>query len=154
MDQETFIQERVIKQQKWYSKESANNKKWFTRFKVAIIIVAAMIPFATGFIDTYPELQYPIGAMAVIVVILEGLVSFFKYQEKWIDFRSTSEALKKELSFFQYKVGPYEDQEIAFPLGFIITFFNQLSVSMHVHMEVFIQLQHTAQKLLRLLHRI
>ena len=116
MDQETFVQERVVKQQKWYSKEAANNKKWFTRFKVAIIIVAAMIPFATGFIDTYPELQYPIGAMAVIVVILEGLVSFFKYQEKWIEYRSTSEALKKELSFFQYKVGPYEDQEIAFPL--------------------------------------
>lgn len=119
LDPEKYLNERVIGQQKWYSKEAGKLKKWYTRLKIAVIVLAAFIPFATGLIKDFEWIQYLIGFVSVAIVIIEGILSLHKHQEKWIDYRGTSEALKREINFFQYQMPPYNDPKTAFPLFFV-----------------------------------
>ena len=116
MNKEDFIQNRVVNQQKWYSKEASRLKKQYTVIKIATISIAAMIPFVTSIIDNHSLIEHTVALMAVVIVVLEGLSSFFKHQEKWIEYRSTSESLKRELSFYTYGINPYEDSDASFKL--------------------------------------
>jgi len=119
IDQEKYINDRVIAQQKWHSKEAGKLKKWYTKLKIAVIILAAFIPFMTGLVSDFENLQYAIGIVSVAIVILEGILSLNKHQERWIKYRGTSEALKREHNFYQYQMPPYDDPETAFQLFFV-----------------------------------
>jgi len=52
-----------------------------------------------------------LGISGAIVAILSGLVSLFKFQEKWTNYRTTSETLKHEKYMFLTKTSPYHEQD-------------------------------------------
>lgn len=97
--------ERLEDQLKWYSKKSSNNKKWFQRLKVVMIIAAALIPFTAGF----SNLTFITGILGVFIVVLEGLQGLYQFHDNWIAYRSTSEALKHEKYLWIANSGPYQD---------------------------------------------
>lgn len=104
---EAYIAQRWKPQYAYYSKASRNCKWWFQRLRIAEIGVAAMIPFLSGIIDEAQFLRYIVGALGVAVTLIGGTLMVKKYQENWINYRSTTEALKSEHIAFLTRSGNY-----------------------------------------------
>ena len=121
MTEEEYIRDRLIAQQKWYSKESTKNKKRFQRLKIIEIVLAAMIPFLSGFsalcwYDNCLNKDVIIGIFGIIITVAAGILMLFSNQEKWIEYRTTSEQLKSEKIRFETKTGVYKAAKNPFDL--------------------------------------
>ena len=117
MDQEQYITKRVDDQQKWYSRKSGINKRNHVWSKGLVIGLSALIPLAAGFMsmeDIY--IKFGIAALGTIVAVLAGISAMMKFQEKWIMYRSTAEALLHEKYIFLTATGRYHQQEEPFQL--------------------------------------
>lgn len=117
MKEENYIKERVDDQIKWYSKKSSINKQLNLWTKGLVIVFAALIPFAAGFITGETIwLNYIIAILGVLTAIFTGVSALLKFQEKWNEYRTTSETLKHEKYLFLTEAGPYDGEEEAFKL--------------------------------------
>ena len=95
MTEDEYIKERVDDQIDWYSTKSGTNKNYHLWTKALVIIFAALIPLAAGFITpTTAWLNYVIASLGVLTAIFTGLSALLKFQEKWNEYRTTSETLK------------------------------------------------------------
>ncbi|MCB0534113.1 MAG: DUF4231 domain-containing protein [Lewinellaceae bacterium] len=104
--QEKYITERVLDQYNWYDTKSSFNKKWFYFYRTLVIASGALIPLLVGYADEQtPFFNHIAGALGVVVVIAEGMLSQRKYQENWSIYRMTAERLKREKLLFENGVG-------------------------------------------------
>jgi len=112
INNEEYVVDRLQEQIDWYSKKSTTNKKYNYFLKSSILIISTSIPVISGFI-TLPEdkVRLILGCLGAIVAILTGLVSLFKFQEKWTNYRTTSETLKHEKFLFLTKTPPYKEED-------------------------------------------
>ena len=111
MNEEKYIKERVQNQIDWYSKKSALNKKLHLWFRGLIIVFSATIPFLTGLIeDKSKSLTIIVGVLGVLIAVLTSLTALMKFQEKWSEYRTTSETLKHEKYLYETKSGPYDNE--------------------------------------------
>jgi hypothetical protein len=95
--------ERLESQLGWYEEKSRQHKRWYQGLKVAQIVIAAAIPVvaAAGGSATVA------GALGAVIVVLEGLQQLFRFQENWIAYRVTAEALKREKFLCLARAGAY-----------------------------------------------
>ena len=95
--------DRLDDQLAWYEEKAKHHKRWFQSLKVAQIVVAAAIPAvaAAGGSAGFA------GALGAVVVVLEGLQQLFQFQQNWIAYRGTAEALKHEKYLYLAMAGPY-----------------------------------------------
>lgn len=96
--------QRLENQISWYGRKSAHNQRQFKALKVGQIVVAALVPVLAA-IAGAP--RWSLGALGAVVVILEGFQQLFQYQQNWITYRSTCEALKHEKFLYLADAGPY-----------------------------------------------
>lgn len=116
MTEEDYIRERVDDQIKWYSEKATINKHFHHWTKGIIILFSAAIPFVAG-IEFYNVIKNIIlGGLGSLIAILSGLSGLLKFQEKWTEYRTTSETLKHEKILFQTKTGPYCNEKEPFKL--------------------------------------
>jgi len=109
MDEEAYIKERLDDQIDWYSKKSKRSQNWFKTLRIIEIIAAATIPFLAGYAtDAEPELKVIIGLLGVVIAFVAGIISLNKFQEIWIEYRTTSETLKHHKYLFLTKSTPYD----------------------------------------------
>jgi hypothetical protein len=99
------IMERLEDQINWYDRKSNYNQRVFKLAKVIEIVAAALIPFiaAVGI----PHALWLTGALGIVITVLEGLLQLNQYQQNWIAYRSTCEALKHEKFVYLGKASPY-----------------------------------------------
>lgn len=99
--------ERLEDQLDWYERRSTHNKRWYQWLKVAQLVIAASIPVvaAAGGSATAA------GALGAVVVVLEGLQQLFQFQQNWIAYRVTAQALTRERSLCLAGAGPYANVE-------------------------------------------
>lgn len=115
MTEDEYIKERVDNQINWYSTKSGTNKNYHLWTKALVIVFAALIPFAAGFISPDTAwLNYLIATLGVLTAIFTGLSALLKFQEKWNEYRTTSETLKHEKYLFITKSGPYDKEDESF----------------------------------------
>lgn len=110
--EENYISTRVDEQILWYGKRANINKLLNNISKTLIILISASIPLISG-ID-FPQAKEKnilLGSLGAIISILSGLGGLFKFQEKWTEYRTTSEELKHEKNLFKNLVSPYDDKE-------------------------------------------
>ncbi len=116
MTTEEYLEERVENQRAWYSKKSAVLKKRHQSLRVIVILISVILPFLTGIMsDKTPIIKITIAVGSLLIAFFEGISSLFKYQEQWLNYRNTAEALKREKLLFLTKSGPYETSQ-ALPL--------------------------------------
>jgi len=109
MDSEEYLKQRLQDQIDWYDKKSQWNQRWHKRLKAVEIFMAVSIPFLVGYItDTALRMKFVVGFLSVIVAAIAGLVSLYKFQENWIEYRTTAESLKHEKYLYLTKTGPYD----------------------------------------------
>jgi len=93
---------RLEDQLEWYEKKSAWNKQVYKQMKMLSLVTAVSIPVVA--------LKGPGLAAAILgalIALLEGLQHLNQYQENWLSYRSTAEALKHEKFLFLSESGPY-----------------------------------------------
>lgn len=117
--EEPFVSEEVEKhpawfrlndQLNWYDRKSGSNQKRYKSIKAVQLILAGSIP-VVSLVGT----SWTIWITAILgasVALLEGLQQLGKYDQLWIDYRSTAEQLKHEKYLFLAGSGPYRDLEI------------------------------------------
>jgi hypothetical protein len=111
MTEEEYLKQRVEEGIKWYSRKSSYNKKMFRQLRIIEIVAAAFIPVLAGFVSKVGRLDYLIAALGLVVVIVAGVISLFRFNETWTNYRTTAESLKNEKYLFITKSDPYHTKE-------------------------------------------
>ncbi len=116
IDPDTYMTDRVKGQLSYYRSKSAYNQQRFKFFKLVTIILAVSIPFLSSMDWEYASIL--IGLMGVLIAVSEGVLGLYKFQDNWLEYRGTSENLKREKYLFQTKTSPYnlDDENKAFHL--------------------------------------
>jgi hypothetical protein len=111
MTPEEYLKTRVDDQIGWYSAKSRWNQNWFKVLRLVEIAFATASPFLVSQIATdTPVLKIIVGAIGVCVAVIAGIVSLYKFQENWIEYRATAETLKREKFLFLTKSPPYDGE--------------------------------------------
>src|SRR5215831_2255132 len=99
--------DRLEDQIGWYDRRSGDNQRRYKWLKLLEIAVAASLPVVAA-------VRSPVwvtGGLAAVIVVLEGTQHLFQFQENWITYRSTAEALKHERYLYLAHAGPYADAD-------------------------------------------
>jgi hypothetical protein len=110
MDNEEFdkyLEERYYDQIKWYDRKSVWNHKAYDKFQWSAIILASLTPVLVLVGEDWSK--WIAASVAVLVAIITGALKTFKYQENWINYRTTSEILRKEIYYFDANIQGYEN---------------------------------------------
>ena len=122
MDKEvfsTYLTDRYEDQVKWYDGKAMAYQAKYRRMQWPLIVFAALTPalVEVSLIGECSLLGHLAALSAVIVAILSSGLKVFKYQENWINYRTTCETLRKEKHFYNAGVGEYsgaKDREAVF----------------------------------------
>ena len=97
--------DRLEDQISWYGRKSRDNQRLYKWLKLLEIAIAAALPVVAA-------VHSPVwvtGTLAAMVVVLEGAQHLYQFQQNWITYRSTAEALKRERYLYIAKAGPYAE---------------------------------------------
>lgn len=117
---EKYLEERYNDQIGWYETKSADNKKKYQIFELILIIVSSLTPvlIVIDFIaETLIILRWISVITSVLTVITASLLRSFEFHEKWLNYRTTAELLKKEIYYYKANTEEYaqaEDKEALF----------------------------------------
>lgn len=116
MDDNEYIKQRLEAQQKWYSNKSQSYQAWYKRLQIIQLLAAASIPFLASYANAGISLiKILVGVLGVLIAGITGLLALYKFEEKWIKYRTTAESLKHEKFRYLTRTMPY-DGEAPFPL--------------------------------------
>jgi len=99
--------DRLEDQVSWYDRKSGDNQRRYKWLKLLEFAVAATLPVVAG-------VHSPVwvtGGLAAVIVVLEGTQHLYQFQEHWITYRSTAEALKHERYLYLATAGPYAGED-------------------------------------------
>lgn len=94
---------RLEDQMEWYDNKSVTSQHAYKRLKLLEIAIAAVLPVVAAMRSPI----WVIGGLAAAIVVLEGIQHLYQFQEHWVTYRSTAEALKHERYLFLAHAGPY-----------------------------------------------
>jgi hypothetical protein len=89
-------------------------RKKYNFFQWGIIILSALAPIL--FLIEEVNKYIPV-IVSILVTIFSAASKTFKFQEKWTEYRTTCESLRKEKHFYDfdlYEYGQAEDKETLF----------------------------------------
>ena len=116
MTEQEYIETRIDDQINWYSAKATKKKLLNHWTKGLIIVFSATIPLVAGLEFSSTIKNIVLGILGSLIAILSGLSGLLKFQEKWTEYRTTSETLKHEKILFQTKAGPYNEENDSFKL--------------------------------------
>lgn len=112
MSPEEYLHDRLDSQINWYSGKSRWNQQCFKRLRAVEILFAVAIPFLISQISANSELlKLAAGAMGIVVALIAGLVTLYRFQEHWIEYRTTAETLKHEKYLYLTQSAPYDGDD-------------------------------------------
>lgn len=114
MNESEYLKDRLTNQIYWYDRKSQWNQKWFKRLQVFQLVAAAVIPFLSGYISTDTPnfwIKISIGLIGVLIAGSGAVVGLYKFQENWMEYRTTCESLRHEKYLFLTKIEPYDTEK-------------------------------------------
>lgn len=107
-----YIESRLRAQQKYHSKKSSKMQKAFKMNSIIILILSAIIPVLTIFVDCFPLLIKSLVAITSgAISVLSGIITLCKYQETYVEYRIISEKLKRLEFCYKTKTPPYDKED-------------------------------------------
>ncbi len=107
MDDQEYIKERVDDQIGWYDKKGMHNQRWYKVLRALETFLSLTTPFLAAFASTFSWAKIVIGAVGLGIAAIASTLNLYKFQENWIEYRSTTEALRHEKYLYLTKSGPY-----------------------------------------------
>ena len=114
MNEEDYIANRLDEQIDWYDLKSSLHQRLYKRLRFLEILLAASIPFLVGFVANWPRVNVVVGLCGVGVTVISGMLALNQYQENWVRYRGTCEALRRERFRYLTQTAPYDGDD-AFP---------------------------------------
>jgi Protein of unknown function (DUF4231) len=99
--------ERLEDQIGWYDKKSQAAQRRYKMLKFTQVIIAALIPLMAAFPIPEPQSRWVTAILGLLVLVIEAAQQINQYQQNWISYRSTCEALTHEKYLFLAEAGPY-----------------------------------------------
>ncbi len=100
MGEAEYLDQRLDDQINWYGKKSAANQTAYKRLRLIEIIAAAAIPLPAVYsqetLHVGITIGVVIGVIGLMVAVLAGIVSLYRFQENWNEYRAVAESLKQE----------------------------------------------------------
>jgi len=109
-----YLEERLENQIKWYDNKSKWQKKMYYSCQLVLTTLSASITAISGIQYFTKHISWFLPLLGAISVITQGILGFTKFQEKWIQYRTISETLKKEKYMFLTQSGTYDDSNESF----------------------------------------
>ncbi len=110
MDDEMFkeyLTNRYYNQIEWYDRKAVKSKKIYVIFQGSAIVFSAMTPILILLGTEWEKLAAVI--VSFLVAVGTAILKTFKYQENWINYRTTCEVLRKEIYYYQAGINEYKD---------------------------------------------
>ncbi len=98
---------RLEDQIEWYDRAADRQGRWFKWLKVVQIVAAASVAAMAALAAP----GWVAGALGSLILVLEGVQQLFQFQQNWVSYRSTCEALKHEKFLYLATAGPYARAE-------------------------------------------
>ena len=117
MDRATFdkyVNERYFAEISWYDRKSMRNQIWYRTLQWGLIVLSASTPVVIALAqktDSMPWVKPLSLVTSVLVAILATSLKTFKFEENWVNYRTTCETLKKEIHFFDAGIDEYKDSQ-------------------------------------------
>lgn len=108
MNETEYIKSRLDDQFNWLEKKSAYNQKMHKILMTIEIILSVTIPALAPYADSKsPVINILIALIGITIASIAGVLKIYKFQEKWINYRSTAEDLKREKLMYLTETGFY-----------------------------------------------
>jgi len=106
---EEYIKQRLDDQINWYDAKSQFNQKRYKRLRITSTLLAVSIPVLTAVLNEGNQeyVKIIIGVVGAGIALLEGVQQLYKYNEHWLEYRTTSENLKHQKYLFITQCDPY-----------------------------------------------
>jgi len=108
---EAYLNNRYYDQINWYDKKAMFNQRIYETFQRILIVLSALTPILVGIEDSIWQGRWLAIAVSFAVAVATSALTTFKYHEKWINYRTTCETLRKEIHFYNAKIREYADSE-------------------------------------------
>jgi ABC-type multidrug transport system fused ATPase/permease subunit len=109
-DFQKYFETRYQGQKKWYASKARLNKKKYFLLQWTVIVLAAVTPILVVSF-TSSNTRWITVLISAFVAVGTAALKTFQYQEKWINYRTTAEMLKKEEYFYMASVGDYQKSQ-------------------------------------------
>lgn len=106
-----YLEQRLDDQINWYDKKSSANQAAYKRLRLIEIIAAAAIPLLAGYSENSRYIGMIIGVIGLIVAVIAGIVSLYRFQENWNEYRASAESLKQEKYLYLARAEPYNGDQ-------------------------------------------
>ena len=105
-----YIKNRFDDQRDWYDAKAIYYKKLFYRSQWAVIILSGIAPILTlvGCLIDHKILVIAAGSLPTLVAAIISLQQFGRWQSLFLEYRTTSEMLKRQWYLFDGKIGDYD----------------------------------------------
>ncbi len=121
VDIKNYIQERVIRQLKWYENKSNRNQFWYRVLMVISIIMSSSIPVLTLMLDLSYTIKIIISVLSSSITGISAIIALYNYRELWVQYRTSCEILKSVLYKFFTRSGEFKDLEDSKMYDMLIT---------------------------------
>lgn len=103
-----YLSGRFKRLSNYYDDHAQTNKRWHRVSSVVIIVVsAALVPLiSTGILNKHPLFG---GVLSATVVVATAIGAHFQFNENWLTYRATWDALQREPELRSACVGEYTD---------------------------------------------
>ena len=103
-----YLEQRVEHQLQWYSRRSADNKRWYNRLQLIILVSAVSVPvlaLSSGDI----RIRFLVALLGAVAALATGIISLYQFRDQWLDYRATAESMKVEKHLFLTRTEPYAE---------------------------------------------
>jgi Protein of unknown function (DUF4231) len=106
---ETTPLDSIRDQSTWYGKKARSNRSIYVAFKIVQIVMAASIPVVSVAVAGDVQ-RWTSAILGALIGIIEAILQLGQYQQNWLTYRATREALRREDLLHSAKAGPYSGQ--------------------------------------------
>lgn len=100
-----FIKTRYEEQLRWYEGKAVSCKRNHDVLQAITVVCSILTPILILALDL--DWKLPAVATSAAVSMSAGMMAAFKIREKWINYRTTAEAMRAEYSLYKTRSGPY-----------------------------------------------
>ena len=111
MGEAEYFERRLDNQIGWYDKKSSANQNAYKRLRLVEIVAAASIPLLAGYSHQSDRIGLAVGVLGLVVAVIAGLLSLYRFQENWTEYRASAEALKQERFLYLTRTAPYDGND-------------------------------------------
>lgn len=104
-----YVNTRYEEQIAWYDRRAVLYHNVYIVVQWKLIILSALTPIIIILGEGWTK-WLAVG-VAVLVAISTAALKIFKYQENWINYRTTCETLRKEIHFYNAGIQGYDNVE-------------------------------------------